>query len=445
VTVTRRTTITLHTGLALVLLLLMTGWPSPAQAHGKGRDLGREVLGARDGWAAAEGGTTGGAAADDAHVFTVRTWHEFREALGGDDARTDDTPRIIYVKGTLDANTDADGNRLTCDDYADPGYSLDAYLEAYDPATWGTEDPAGPLEDAREQSYNNQAEQVRQHIGSNTTIIGVGRDAGIVGGSLRIRDADNVIIRNLEISDAYDCFPQWSPSDSGGNWNSEYDNISVWTSTHVWVDHVTLNDGEHPPSALPEYFGQRFEVHDGLLDVTHGSDLVTVSYSEFDDHDKTMLIGSTNSPTYDVGKLRVTVHHNLFRQVWQRLPRVRYGQVHVYNNHYVLPAEGFEYAWGVGVESRIFAEHNSFNLGRGVDPADVIYDWGGTVIHEEHSVVNGRRVDLLDAYNAEHDPDLGDDVGWEPELHNRVDHVRAVPALVRAKAGAGKLGRHGRR
>lgn len=446
VTVTRRTTITLHTGLllALALVLLLSGWPSPAEAQGRAPDLGREVLGTRDGWAAAEGGTTGGVAADDEHVFTVGTWQELREALGGDDARGATTPRIVYVEGTLDANTDADGNRLACEDYADPEYSLDAYLEAYDPATWGIEDPSGPLEDARERSYENQAAQVRQHVGSNTTIVGVGDDARIVGASLRIRDADNVIVRNLELSDAYDCFPQWAPSDAGGTWNSEFDNISVWTSTHVWVDHVTLNDGEHPPSALPEHFGARFEVHDGLLDITHGSDLVTVSYNEFVDHDKTMLIGSTNAPTYDVGKLRVTIHHNRFEQVGQRVPRVRYGQVHIYNNHYIVPAEDFQYSWGVGFESRIFAEHNYFNLKRGVDAADVIYDWDGTVIHEEHSVVNGRRVDLLDAYNAEHDPDLGDDVGWVPELHTRIDHVQSVPWLVALKAGAGKLGRHGR-
>jgi pectate lyase len=31
----------------------------------------------------------------------------------------------------------ADGTLLTCDDFADPEYSLDAYLATYDPEVWG--------------------------------------------------------------------------------------------------------------------------------------------------------------------------------------------------------------------------------------------------------------------------------------------------------------------
>ncbi len=61
-----------------------------------------------------------------------------------------------------------------------------------------------------------------------------------------------------------------------------------------------------------------FEVHDGLLDITNGSDLITVSYNRFEDHDKVMLIGSTNNPNRgDRGKLRVTLHHNLFEDMGQ--------------------------------------------------------------------------------------------------------------------------------
>jgi pectate lyase len=44
------------------------------------RDLGRETLAADDGWAAAEGGTTGGSDATDENVFTVGTWHELQAA-----------------------------------------------------------------------------------------------------------------------------------------------------------------------------------------------------------------------------------------------------------------------------------------------------------------------------------------------------------------------------
>jgi pectate lyase len=420
---------------------------APRAPSGKGQDLGRQTLAANDGWAAAEGGTTGGAAADAQNVYVVSTWQEFRDALGGGSARGDTTPRIIYVQGAINANTDAQGNILTCEDYATgTGYSLEAYLQAYDPATWGrTSEPSGPLEDARALAATNQAAQIRQYVGSNVTIIGVGDNARLIGANIVVRNSNNVIIRNVEFSDAYDCFPQWDPTDgSEGNWNSAYDNLWIAASTHVWIDHNTFNDGEHPGSSLPTYFGRKFEVHDGLLDITNGADLVTVSYNIFENHDKTMLIGSTNNPTLDRGKLRVTLHHNLFDNTLQRAPRVRFGQVHVYNNCYLQPtAEGYGYSWGVGVESQIYAQNNFFELGAGIDPADIIYDWGGTMIYETGTLVNGRSrhnaISLLAAYNAEHDPDLRGSVDWTPTLYQRIDPAQSVCSRVKAHAGTGNI------
>jgi pectate lyase len=87
----------------------------------------------------------------------------------------------------------------------------------------------------------------------------------------------------------------------------------------------------------------------------------TVSWNRFEDHDKVMLIGSTDNPAVDTGKLHVSLHYNLFRNVGQRTPRVRFGQVHVYNNLYsAAPGDNYLYSWGVGVESSIFAENNVF-------------------------------------------------------------------------------------
>ncbi|GAA3733486.1 pectate lyase [Spinactinospora alkalitolerans] len=410
--------------------------------------VARQVLGERDGWAAAEGGTTGGSAASSDNVHVVDDKAGLIEALGGEmDNRGNDTPAIVFVDGTIDANTDAQGRPLTCDDYADPEYSLDAYLDAYDPAAWGARDPEGPLEEARERSVDNQKESIQVWPGSNVTIIGLGDDARILGMHLLVQDVDNVILRNLAFEDASDCFPGWDPGDGGdGNWNSEYDNVSVRGATHVWIDHNEFDDGDNPDSGNPEYFGREYQVHDGLLDITHGADLVTVSHSRFADHDKTMLIGSTDSPTYDVGKLRVTLHHNRFDNVLQRAPRVRYGQVHVYNNHYVIPEAGpgekeYSYSWGVGVESMIYAENNYFDIAEGIAPSRVIRDWRGEDIHETGSMVNGRsrhdRVDLLAEYNEANDPDLGSDVGWEPSHTERVGPTQSVPA--KAGGGVGRI------
>ena len=67
------------------------------------------------------------------------------------------------------------------------------------------------------------------------------------------------------------------------------------------------------------------QFHDGLLDIIRGSDLVTVSYNHFKNHDKGLLIGNSDSRADDEGKLRVTMHHNWFEDVKERSPRVRYG------------------------------------------------------------------------------------------------------------------------
>ncbi|GAA4428097.1 pectate lyase [Georgenia halophila] len=432
---------------AAVPLVLGASAGSAVAAPDDEVDPGREVLAANDGWAAHDGGTTGGAAAGADHVFHVDNWPELRAALGGDDARGDTTPRIVYVHGSVDAYVRADGTRTTCATFEqEAGFSQAEYIETFDPAgPWGWEEPSGPLVEAQDAAADAQAAQTQQHIGSNVTIVGVGDDASITGASLSIRDSDNVIVRNLTVSDSTDCFPEWDPGDGQeGNWNSRYDNISVRTSTHVWIDHNTLDSGDVPPSELDAVYGRPYEVHDGLLDITHGADLVTVSYNHFGEHDKTMLIGSSDSRTEDRGKLRVTVHHNRFTDIGQRAPRVRYGQVHVYNNLYEqTPAsdpEGFHYYWGVGHESALYVQNNYVDLAPGADPASIVGHYGGTAMTETGTVLDRRPVSALDLYNAANpDEPLGDDAGWDPIYQVRVLPGQAVPGYVGAKAGAGVL------
>ncbi|MGO4431632.1 pectate lyase, partial [Streptomyces sp. MCAF7] len=116
-----------------------------------------------------------------------------------------------------------------------------------------------------------------------------------------------------------------------------------------------------PDSAQPRYYGQLYQQHDGELDVVRGADLVTASWNLFADHDKTLMIGNSDSAgATDRGKLRVTLHHNVFKNIVERAPRVRFGKVDVYNNHYIAPADGYAYSWGVGVESQLYAEANAF-------------------------------------------------------------------------------------
>ena len=465
----------LATALALAVVPLMAAPASaaiPAEVS-PAVDLGREVIAAGDGWASWSGPTSperiprlaepvsGGSAADPSEVYVVDDWQGLRDALAGapggsqNDARYNQVPRIVYVTGELDPWLRTDGTRITCDDIASQvtvagtgaRFDMDDYIAAFGPAV----DPSGPLEQARIEAAALQARLTLQHVGSNVTLVGVGDDARVVGASLRIRDAHNVIVRNLTLSDAYDCFPQWDAGDAGGNWNSAYDNLSVWTSTSVWVDHNTFDDGAHPAMSLDTVYGRPFEVHDGLLDVTHGSDLVTMSWNWFQHHDKTDIIGSSDSRIQDRGQHRVTQHHNRWTDIGQRGPRVRFGDVHVYNNLYEQTAATtaassadhpfFQYFWGAGKESSIVAEANAVEL---VDPSSasrIIAGWGGTELRATDTLVDGEPIDVLAAYNATAASPLSPDVRWDPAdaYTYAPDPVADVATIVRAGAGAGIL------
>ncbi|MGW5040225.1 pectate lyase family protein [Streptomyces parvulus] len=425
-------------GCTTLVLTLTAATAQARPGHHPPRDAARQTLPVKDGWAAEGAGTTGGAAAEAGRVFTVTDWDGFRAALavGGT------APRIIKVKGTVDAVA------AGCDAFAAPGYDFDAYLEKYSPETWGLEsdlsaEPDDSPEGLRRASAARQDASVKAYVPANTTIIGVGRGAGLKGASLQIKDVDNVIVRNLTFESPGDCFPQWDPTDGDkGNWNSEYDSAVVYGSTHVWLDHNTFTDGDHPDSAAPTHFGMLYQQHDGQLDVVRGADFVTASWNVFTEHDKTILIGNSDSESTaadDRGHLRTTFHHNLFKDLVERAPRVRFGQVDVYNNHFVA-GEDHAYSLGVGKESQLVAEHNAFTLPAGVTAANVLKRWNDAPLTAAHNRVNGRTTDLIAAHNAQFpQTPLRAGAGWTPSLRTGVLPAWAVPVAVGLGAGAGRL------
>lgn len=421
-------------------LALVLSVPAQASAHHGGSSTERSVLPAGDGWAAAGGSTTGGAAATPDHVYTVSNRAELVAAF----ADAGDAPKIVRIDGTVHGNSDAEGNPIGCEEYESDGYTLDKYLAAYDPATWGREEvPYGPMEDARLASAKLQKAAVNVYVPSNTTLIGVGKDATVVGASLQIQNASNVIVRNISFEDTYDCFPQWDPTDGEtGHWNSEYDNLVVYGSDHVWVDHNTFSDGDHSDADQPRYFDELYQQHDGLFDIVKGADLVTASWNVLKDHDKTMLIGNSDGAgATDRGKLRVTLHHNLFKDLNERAPRVRFGQVDSYNNHFVATRGSvYGYSYGIGAESHLVAEHNAFTLAGEFDRAKILKKWSESSLTAAGNYVNGRRTDLVAVHNAGVPEErLTTGAGWTPALRDRVDHPLLVPLLVGLGAGAGRI------
>jgi len=393
--------------------------------------LERQKLAPGDGWASIDGGTSGGANAAPDKVIDVDTRDELAAAVQGD------VPKIVRVVGDIDASRRSDGTTITCADYQRDGYTLQNYLQAYDPAHW-TGPATGPMELARKASAAAQAQQVKIKVGANTTLIGAGQ-VRLTGLEVDVEKVSNVIIRNLRISDAYDCFPGWN----GETWKTEYDNLVVSGSTHVWLDHLTLDDGKTVDAEQPKYFGQQYLRHDGLLDVVRQADLVTISWSKLVGHDKSMLWGNGDTVIADRGKIRVTLHHNEFVDLVQRAPRVRFGQALVYNNSYrVTDPEHYEYSWGVGVESSIIARQNTFKLAAGVAAADIIYNWGGTGIDASGTWVNGRETDVLAAYNAANPTaPLTSTVAGAPGPHGVIQPAELARRAVESWAGAGRLGR----
>ncbi|WP_231406668.1 polysaccharide lyase family 1 protein [Streptomyces sp. MC1] len=167
-------------------------------------------------------------------------------------------------------------------------------------------------------------------IGSNTTVLGVGSSSGFTGGGLRLKKVGNVVVRNLNIGKAV-----------------KTDALTVQASTKVWIDHNTLSsDREHGK-----------DHYDGLVDISHGSDQVTVAWNVFKDHYKGSLVGhSDKNAAEDTGHLRVTYHHNWFDNVNSRIPSLRFGTGHFYDNYVV----GAETAVHSRMGAQMLVENNVF-------------------------------------------------------------------------------------
>ncbi|MBN2188212.1 MAG: hypothetical protein JW699_02065 [Chitinispirillaceae bacterium] len=198
----------------------------------------------------------------------------------------------------------------------------------------------------------------RVNITSNKTLEGAAPGA-IIDGSLYLygkTDArlSNIIIRNLVIA-----------NETG----SESDVVSMQFADHVWIDHCDISD--------------RRSTLDGLCDMTHAVDYVTISWTIFSyptktpDHRFCMLIShSDDNGAEDRGRLRITLHHNWWsNNVHERMPRMRFGKVHSFNNYF--SCSGNNYCIGAGREAQVRVESNCFE---GVDDPHIFYDGDATAI-----------------------------------------------------------------
>lgn len=182
------------------------------------------------GFASLNGGTTGG---EGGQEVTVVNLEQFKKYVSEKDA----TPRIIYVKGTLEG---AGGGEIVA-------------------------------------------------IGSNKSIIGIGQSGKVSKVQFYLKNSKNIIIKNV--------FFTMENSTLGG----DADCISIATTgsakcQNIWIDHCTFDNNLSPianPSASVK------DKYDGLLDIKKNSEYITISWCVFKNHYKGILVGYTATDTYD--------------------------------------------------------------------------------------------------------------------------------------------------
>ncbi|HEX4341113.1 MAG TPA: hypothetical protein VH062_34630 [Polyangiaceae bacterium] len=249
-------------------------------------------------------------------------------------------------------------------------------------------------------------------IGSNKTLIGL--CGAKLTGYVSLNKSVNVIVRNLTIV-GKNC------SDSKSDCSAGDDAITVQGAAHhLWFDHDDISDGS-----------------DGNLDMTHASDFITISWTKFHysgrrtdaagasgGHQFSNLIGhSDDNASEDTGHLRITFHHSWWADnVVERMPRARFGQVHLFDNLYT--ATGNDYCIGVGNGASIRADNNVF-----IGVADPIksYSTDGTgVIKSTGNVYTN---------TTGSSADVGTGTVFTPPYTATLDPTTGLEAAIRSGAG----------
>jgi len=237
-------------------------------------------------------------------------------------------------------------------------------------------------------------------VGSNARLVGIGFK---IGANSRFGQIGNVIFRNLIMEKPL----------------APIDKFTIqYGAHHVWIDHCELfSDLDHG-----------IDYYDGQVDVTHGADFITVSWTVFHDHFKNSLVGnSDNTGSEDTGHLRITYHHNLFNHVEGRNPSIRFGTGHVYNNYY-LDVPDYGIASRMGAQVRV--ENNYFqNVGTPIRADTSLSDVAGSVSLVETNVFDNCGPNSITTSPAT----------WVPPYAYPVDATADIPTRVLQWAGVGKV------
>lgn len=257
---------------------------------------------------------------------------------------------------------------------------------------------------------------------SNVSLIGVA-DRGVLDQiGVHLRDTSNIVIQNLHIKNVK---KSGSPISNGG------DAIGMESGvTNVWVDHNTL-----------EASGGESSGYDSLLDMKAGVTNVTVSYNHYRNSSRAGLIGSSDS---DAANTDITFHHNWYENIEQRMPLLRHGLVHTYNNY-----------WSNVSNSDMIHGINSRMGGRVLVEGNYFKNSNNPLIASDDSPEPGcwqTRENTLDSIS--YDRSVGDGALVVPVITNgqfdstctvtvpytySLDPSANIPAIVTGNAGVGKI------
>jgi pectate lyase len=179
------------------------------------------------------------------------------------------------------------------------------------------------------------------HLGSNTTLRGVGSNATIMYGGFRISRAENIIIQNLTFDGTFVGITEARPQSANcatvrllgqqkykngeclepGDKGPTDDAIEIiYGSERIWITQNTF---------------KRYS--DEALSMKREASYLTISWNRLDDkitgdRGMMMLLGHSHSHTADRGRLKTTIHHN-YLGGGSRHPYARFGKFHVFNNY----------------------------------------------------------------------------------------------------------------
>lgn len=167
------------------------------------------------------------------------------------------------------------------------------------------------------------------------------------------KNCKNLVIRNIEFDELW----EWDENTKGNYDRNDWDYLGFEGCSKVWIDHCTFN-----------------KAYDGIVDSKKGTNGLTISWSKFlpgdknsdfyktmfDEmennksnypmyeylrnlglskekimdvaapHKKTHLVGATEFAA-DNKDLKITLHHNYYKDSQDRMPRLRGGNAHIYN------------------------------------------------------------------------------------------------------------------